>query len=379
MPFTFSGLNFVGDVSAQAVFPPPPPPPTVYLWSWGQGSSGQHGLGNTTSVSSPTQIGALSTWTTIDAGWRHGMAVKTDGTLWTWGENYTGRLGLGNTAHRSSPVQVGAETTWSRVAAGYEHSLAIKTDGTLWSWGENYPGGKLGLGDTTNQSNPVQVGALTTWSSIAAGGFGHSLAIKTDGTLWSWGQNNNGQLGLGNTTNRSSPVQVGALTTWSSIAGGGNSISISLKTDGTMWVWGRNYVGKLGLGDTTDRSSPVQIGALTTWLTVAAGYDHNLAVKTDGTMWGWGFNSAGMLGLGNTTSYSSPVQVGAGTTWSSVDAGEYHSMAIKTDGTLWSWGYGLLGQLGDGTNVSKSSPVQIGALTNWSKISGGGNWSMAIG
>jgi alpha-tubulin suppressor-like RCC1 family protein len=96
-------------------------------------------------------------------------------------------------------------------------------------------------------------------------------------------------------------------------------------------------------------------------------------------MWGWGFNSAGQLGLGNTTSYSSPVQIGAGTTWSSVDAGEYHSLAIKTDGTLWTWGYGLLGQLGDGTNVGKSSPVQIGALTNWTKISGGGNWSMALG
>jgi alpha-tubulin suppressor-like RCC1 family protein len=256
--------------------------------------------------------------------------------------------------------------------------LAIKTDGTLWTWGENYAG-KLGLGNTTDRSSPVQVGAGTNWSSIAAGGFNHSLAIKTDGTLWSWGSNNFGQLGQGNTTDRSSPVQVGAGTTWSSIAGGGNCISISLKTDGTMWAWGRNYVGKLGLGDTTNRSSPVQIGALTTWLMIAAGYDHNLAVKTDGTMWGWGFNSAGQLGLGNTTSYSSPVQIGAGTTWSSVDAGEYHSLAIKTDGTLWTWGYGLLGQLGDGTNVGKSSPVQIGALTNWTKISGGGNWSMALG
>jgi alpha-tubulin suppressor-like RCC1 family protein len=135
MALTISGFTITGNLNAVHITPPPPPPPPVYLWSWGQGSSGQHGLGNTTSVSSPTQIGALSTWTTIDAGWRHGMAVKTDGTLWTWGENY-GRLGLGNTAHRSSPVQVGA-SLWSMIGTKYYGFQGTLTTGVLYAWGDN--------------------------------------------------------------------------------------------------------------------------------------------------------------------------------------------------------------------------------------------------
>ena len=142
-------------------------------------------------------------------------------TLWAWGYNAYGQLGLGDAINRSSPVQVGALTTWSSVANGVLHTTAITTSGTLWAWGYNAHG-QLGLGDTTDRSSPVQVGALTTWSSIANGSY-YTTALKTDGTLWIWGYNNHGQLGLGDATDRSSPVQVGTLTTWSSVAGGGLS------------------------------------------------------------------------------------------------------------------------------------------------------------
>jgi alpha-tubulin suppressor-like RCC1 family protein len=164
------------------------------------------------------QVGALTAWSQIAAGALHSLAVKTDGTLWSWGSNSYGQLGLGDgyTISRSSPVQVGALTNWADVAAGYSHSIAVKTDGTLWSWGNN-GSGRLGQNNTINRSSPVQVGALTGWVQ-ASGASESSSAVKNDGTLWSWGRNNNGQLGLNDTANRSSPVQVGALATWSKIA-----------------------------------------------------------------------------------------------------------------------------------------------------------------
>ena len=152
----------------------------------------------------------------------------------------------------------------------------------LYSWGRN-TNGQLGQGDTINRSIPVQIGTLTNWLQTSSGQY-HIMAVKTDGTMWSWGKNDNGALGIGDTTNRSSPVQVGALTTWSSISAGSN-LSLAIKTDGTMWTWGYNgSYGSLGLGNTTNYSSPKQIGALTNWAKVTSGNGHNIAVKTDGTM-----------------------------------------------------------------------------------------------
>jgi len=182
-----------------------------------------------------------------------------------------------------------------------------------------------------------------------SGGYNHTLATKTDGTLWSWGYNGGGQLGVGDITNRSSPVQVGALTTWATIAGG-NGTSIAIKTDGTLWSWGDNTYGNLGLGNTTNYSSPKQVGALTNWLTMRMGNTsrNTIATKIDGTLWSWGININGVLGLGNITNYSSPKQVGALTTWLNISAGAYFTIATKTDNTLWAWGANFYGQLGLG-------------------------------
>ena len=307
----------------------PPPPPSVYLWGWGYNAHRQLGLGNTIDYSSPVQIGALTTWSKIDLMSFSSIAVKTDGTLWTWGNNGYGRLGLGNTTGYSSPKQVGALTTWSTISGGgFGHVMVIKTNGTLWSWGYNAQG-QLGLGNTTNYSSPKQVGALTTWS-IIAGGREHFVAIKTDGTMWSWGgaYENQGQLGLGNTTSVSNPTQIGALTTWSKVFASQDKYCLAIKTDGTLWAWGRNLNGQLGQGTTTDRSSPVQVGALTTWLNIAAGRYHSTAIKTDGTLWTWGRNTYGALGLGDTTDRSSPVQIGALTSWTKIEAAGLSSLAI---------------------------------------------------
>jgi alpha-tubulin suppressor-like RCC1 family protein len=304
------------------------------LWSWGSNTKGQLGLGNTTDYSSPKQIGALTTWATIAAGGYFSIAVKTDGTLWSWGYNNIGQLGLNNLTSYSSPKQIGALTAWSKMSTGSNQTLAIKTDGTLWAWGYNagFSFGVLGLGNLTNYSSPKQVGALTNWSAVSTA-LSNSVAVKTDGTLWTWGRNNYGSLGLGNTTNYSSPKQVGALTAWSTVTTTETGATLSIKTDGTLWSWGSGqFSGQLGLGNTTNYSSPKQVGALTNWSTLSAqsGRFFVLARKTNGTLWSWGSNAFGQLGLGNTTDYSSPKQIGALTTWSALAAGRYSSLATYT-------------------------------------------------
>jgi alpha-tubulin suppressor-like RCC1 family protein len=352
--------------------------PTFALWSWGRNPQGQLGLNNLTNYSSPKQVGTLTTWATVAGGYKHSLAIKTDGTLWAWGENLQGQLGLGDTTTRSSPVQVGALTTWSKVTAGYFFSLAIKTDGTLWSWGSNTNGGPLGLGNGTSYSSPKQVGALTNWATVSGGNI-HVLATKTTNTLFSWGNNGFGQLGLGNISNYNSPKQVGALSNWATVVGGGNNFSLAVKTDGTLWAWGSGGAGNLGLNSIYSYSSPMQVGALTGWSKVAAGTQSSLAIKTNGTLWSWGTNSNGQLGLGNITNYSSPKQIGALTTWSTLVLGiADNSGAIKTDGTLWGWGRNNYGNLGLGNTVNRSSPAQVGALTTWSVAAKGYGHELAI-
>jgi len=236
--------------------------------------------------------------------------------------------------------------------------------GKLYAWGQN-SNGKLGLTDVINRSSPVQVGSLTDWKVLAAGPAA-SLGVKTNGTLWSWGLNSYGLLGLGDGagTNRSSPVQVGALTNWLSVSNG-DYFSVAIKTNGTLWAWGQNSYGQLGQGDTIHRSSPVQVGALTNWNLIGTGISHTIASNVDGAIWAFGRNLFGQLGLGDTINRSSPVQVGTLTTWSKVSAVFYNNLVTKTDGTLWSWGYNVNGQLGLGDTINRSSPVQVGLLTNW--------------
>lgn len=344
-----------------------PVPPSPHLYSWGSGGNGQLGLSNTTSYSTPKQVGTLITWSKVSTGNVSSMSIKSDGTLWTWGRNESGKLGLGNTTTYSSPKQVGALTDWYSIScAGSANALAIKTDGTLWSWGLN-SNGQLGLGNTTNYSSPKQVGSLTNWATVSAG-HEYTLATKTDGTLWAWGYEFQGELGNGSggLTNVSSPIQIGSLTNWSKVyAGYFNSYGI--KTDGTFWAWGQGSYGQLGLGNTTNYSSPKQVGALTDWLDVAGYYGYVLAVRSNGTLWSWGRNYAGQLGLGNTTSYSSPKQVGALTNWSKifVSKGGASVLSIKTDGTLWAWGVGTDGVLGLDNTTYYSSPKQVGSGTTW--------------
>lgn len=198
--------------------------------------------------------------------------------------------------------------------------------GTLFGAGYNHKG-QIGNGTTTSYSSPIQIGSLTNWKQVNLRGYYHTLFVKTDGTLWACGYNDEGKLGNGTTTSYSSPIQIGSLTNWKQIAIG-IWHSVAVKTDGTLWTWGANVytygvTGQLGLGINTGvyYSSPVQIGSLTNWKSVTCGMTHTLALKTDGTLWGWGTNSNGELGVVAGSFYSSPIQVGSLTTWKHVNAG----------------------------------------------------------
>ncbi len=254
-----------------------------------------------------------------------------------------------------SLVNVNAETpTWKNIVAGANHTLGIKPDSTLWAWGSNSYG-ELGINSTTNKKTAVRVDTSNNWIAVAAGGV-HTLGLKTDGTLWAWGANNFGQLGTGNTLNRPIPTQIGTDTNWKAVAAGYGH-SIALKTDGTLWAWGHNYSGQLGIGDTIKRISPIQIG--TGWKSIAAGTYFSLGLKADNTLWAWGDNSFGQLADSTTQNRKSPIQIGRDSNWTNAVAGYGHVLGIKADSTLWSWGYNAAGQLGDLSNISKKGPVKI--------------------
>ena len=351
--------------------------PAGKLYAWGLNNQRQLGQGaSTTNYSSPKQVGSATTWTQVSGGGYHVGGLVSSGTLKTWGSNSNGQIGTGTTGGGVPYVGLSRANN-SFVNAGRFQTRIITTTGTLFGWGDNTYGG-LGLGNTTNYYSPKQVGALTNWAKLDAIGSFSCAAIKTDGTLWTWGNNLQGRLGLGNTTNYSSPKQVGSDTSWASLASyGGRSrrSCAAIKTNGTLFTWGGGGYGVLGHGNTTDYSSPKQVGALTNWAKIANLYTGFVAVKTDGTLWTWGSNGSGQLGLGNTTNYSSPKQVGALTNWSIPIGGYYFNGCIKTDGTMWSWGSNNFGQLGLGNTTNYSSPKQIGSLTTW--ISGGTtNYSM---
>ena len=348
------------------------------LWAWGQNNYGGLGQNDTIYRSSPTQVGVLTNWLSVAAGGYHVLATKTDGTLWAWGYNTNGELGFPVSASISTPTQVGLLTNWLKVAAGRYHSVAIKTDGTLWAWGQNNYG-PLGLGDVISRSSPIQVGTDTNWYSIDCNNYYNTSAIKTDGSLWIWGINLSGELGLGDVIYRSSPVQVGTDTNWSAVSSGTLGQTLALRTNGTLWSWGKNNLGQLGTSDTIYRSSPTQIGSLTSWLKISCGY-HSTAIKTDGTLWTWGYDPAGVAGDGTTTTRSSPVQVGYyNRNWTfKINGGGGHVLGTRSDGSLWAWGLNTYGQLGDSTVVSKSQPIQIGMTSNWSVSAIGLNHSLAI-
>lgn len=330
-----------------------------------------------TPTPSSTPTPGSGDWAAVSAGDQRSLALKTDGTLWAWGWNSDGALGVGDRVDRWTPTQVGSERDWRRVSAGYYHSLALKTNGTLWAWGPD--DGSLGLGDFIDANyilSPTQVGSAADWAAVS-GGLNYSLALKRDGTLWAWGQNWSGQLGLGDQTDRLVPTQVGSASDWATVTAGLGS-TLALKTDGSLWAWGGNRSGQLGLGDTVNRWTPTRVDNASDWASLLTGLGSNMALKSDGTLWAWGYNGHGELGLGDTADRWTPTQVAGGGDWVAASAGIEHSVGLRRDGTVWTWGHnGNGGQLGLGDTTDRLVPTQI-AGAGWATIFAGFAHNLAL-
>jgi alpha-tubulin suppressor-like RCC1 family protein len=316
----------------------------------------------------------------VGAGGWHSVVVCNDGTVKTFGENASGQLGNGQTTDSNLPVSVSGLTNVVAVSAGGDqleaHTMALKSDGTVWCWGSNIYGG-LGNGTTTSTTTPVQTLLVNNVTAISAGGW-HSTALRNDGTVWCWGWNIDGQIGDGTTTDRVIATQVSGLNNVIQIAAG-TYHNLALKNDGTVWAWGDNVSGQIGDGTTTDRTTPVQVSGLNNVVKIAAGRFFSLAVKSDGTVWTWGENLYGQLGNGTTTNSSVPVQV-AGITGATtvVACGAFHCILMLSDNTLVAWGRNTYGNLGDNTVTHKSVPVPVLNINNAVDMAAGTNFTLIV-
>ena len=350
------------------------------LYASGSNPYGELGLNDTVNRSSPVQVPGSYTNVSAAGNTRISAAVKTDGTLWTWGRDYAGAGGWNTQGQSfSSPVQVAGFPPSTGFAPIYETGMIgcsilstsyVDEDGSLWQWGRNEHG-QLGQNDKTFYSFPVRVGTRGIWSqNMAYNDDECRLCVRRGGQLFSWGQNNFGQLGQDNTTQYSSPKQVGSDSSWSTEIGTLSrhpSTSAAVKTDGSLWTWGMGQGGQLGHNQAgqTAYSSPKQVGTATNWKYVHLTDGTLMATNTDGELWTCGYGEYGNLGLNSVVNKSSPTQI-PGTTWYRPINGKKNGAGCtKTDGTLWVWGRNFKGALGQNNRTEYSSPIQFGSGTNW--------------
>ncbi|MCH9662060.1 MAG: hypothetical protein K0U66_00190 [Gammaproteobacteria bacterium] len=288
---------------------------TGELHCWGNNGDGQLGIDNTTDQNTPTRVGTATNWSAVAAGDKHTCAINTDGALYCWGENNDGKLGQADTDTESfaTPQRVGTATNWLNVIAGEDHSCATTTvDMKMFCWGKNNDG-ELGLGNTDDQNTPQELANLTGWSELSAG-FEHTCASQTAGRLYCWGENNDYELGIDNTDNQEAAVQVGMQLNWRATTAGGNH-SCAVNTGGELYCWGaindaEETVNLVGNATTAEAiQTPTRIGTAENWSRVDAGDDHICASTTEGTLFCWGLNANGQLGLSNTTQQATPQQI----------------------------------------------------------------------
>lgn len=395
------------------------------VWAWGDNSKGQLGDGTTTQRRTAVLSPSVTRVAGIAAGYHHTAALLTDKSVMTWGYNNKGQLGLKGqilvvTVNNHTPRSVALlPSAMTAIAAGSAHTIALKDDGTVWAWGWNLLGA-LGYASLdcanpvygnyfwTCNDEPLQLTGITGSVTAIAGGYDHTLAVTSDGQVWSWGRNDTAQLGTTNVScNKSitqsmtitdptlgdlvvipadlacntTPIQVNAIPGFVTAVSAGTRHSVALMSDGTVWTWGGNYYGQLGYtpgvnfltgsSNCTITSAmimpcsydPQRVPLLDNVVAISAGSDHTLALKGNGTVWAWGNNTDGQLGNGSTVvSSQTPVQVTGLTGITAIAAGAYHSLAAKNDGTVWAWGNNGFAQLGEGSLTNSATPVQVQGL-----------------
>ena len=386
------------------------------MFAWGVNTNGQLGINVNTNRSSPIQVGT-SSWIAASAGSLHTMAILSDSSVWIWGSaQVMGDRALLGSTDTSSPVQISAagssytaidsgiahalalDTTgrmwtigtvgtpgnyWSDAAVGNEHVTALRSDGRLFTWGNNTVAASLGDGTTINKSSPVPIGT-SSWAAVAAAGF-TSYAIRSDGALFAWGDGSGGQIGDGvtarNMFDTGAPSNFSTGYSWSKISGGANTF-LAATSDGTLWGWGDNSFGQLGIGTTVLSNLPIKIGPFInsasppTFIDFSAGNFHSAAITSNGALYTWGFNNNGQIGDGTTVNKSSPVKIGS-LSWSKIATGSACTLAIDSSSQLFAWG---ATPVGDNSTVARSSPVKIGTnqASSWVAITAGNSFRGAI-
>jgi len=364
--------------------------------AWGYNSSGQLGNGTTTLSRVPGAVAGLSEVTAIAAGGEHSLALLANGTVRAWGANREGQLGNGTTASSRVPVPVGGLSNVVAIAAGREHSVALLANGTVMAWGCNEEG-QLGGGTKALKSTiAVTVKGLSGVTAIASGG-DFSLARLSNGTVMSWGANEEGQLGNGKRNKSTTPVVAKGVSGAVAVAAG-REHSLALLSNGTVMSWGSNLAHQLGMPtkykvikeeeetyleeEEQPENNPVPepVAALSGATAVAAGAEHSLALLGDGEVMAWGANSNDQLGNGTQGGISNvPTAVGGLSGVTAIAAGSQHTLALLSGGSVEAWGYNPDGQLGNGSNLNSPVPVAISGLGGVVKIAGGGSHSLSMG
>jgi len=364
--------------------------------SWGENTNGQ--LGDSTLINrpDPVPVYGITGIIAIAGGASHTVALRSDSTVWAWGSNAHGQLGDSTTTQRLSAVQVTGLSGIIAISSGGQHSLALKSDGTVWAWGYNWKG-QLGDNTITDRLTPVQVHDSSNTAFLSgivaiAGGDNHSIALQNDGTIWAWGHNQYGKLGDGTNNDRWLPVHVhdsadvGFLFNVIAIATSEYANhTLALKSDSTVWAWGYNLKGQLGNGTANNNINPLPmpidtVGIGGGFIAIACGGNHSLALKNDGMVWAWGWNNNGQLGDSSTLDKHSAVKVkpnfGGGII--SIAAGYYHSLALKNDNTVWAWGEDALGQLGNGAGGNSTTPILTNSCLSTAIEEISGNLSLTV-
>jgi alpha-tubulin suppressor-like RCC1 family protein len=387
--------------------------PDGSLWTWGRNYAGQLGIewkdpaSDQPGVRVPVRVGKDNDWVAVAAGDHHSIAMKRDGALWAWGYNAFGQLGDGSADDAHSPVLVQGGNDWAAFAAGDYHTIARKRDGSIWTWGLNKRG-QLGLGATPVKDKPrpfrvgddkwlviqagsvahvlrdayvpTRVGTDNDWTAVAAGGY-FSAALKRDGSLWMWGDNRYGQIGIGTQDHQFTPARVGEDDDWAAVYPGMGHV-LAVKRDGTLWAWGLNDRHQIALAtDAREARTPLPVETPGDWACMSGAWRHTLALKRGGTLWAFGLNNYGQLGNGDTkeipgvrvvkgdhhvgdygdqvaNASPTPFEVG-GDDWVAISARGHHSIGMKRDGSIWTWGLNWFGQLGIGSTQNQPSPVRV--------------------
>ncbi|MEY3360883.1 MAG: hypothetical protein RL531_602, partial [Actinomycetota bacterium] len=371
-----------GDTNVCAIRDSSAPAPGIAgsLWCWGGNDYGQVGDGGFTTALAPQQIGVGTAWSAVDAGNSHTCGILA-GALFCWGSGADFRTGLAALEDTTVPTRVGTDADWTEVSAGYRASCGIRSDTTLWCWGANTQGQ---LGIPAYRTTPGPAPGLTDVARVSTG-HGAACAVRLDGTLWCWGANATGLLGDGTYIDSQVPVQVGTATDWSQVAVGGQiddfgvpvPFACAIRTTGTLWCWGDGTSGQLGTGSTVPSGTPTQVGALSTWSAISVGAASSCGIAA-GTMLCWGAGGLGQIGDDDVVNRLIPTAVSGGGTWSAVSVGDQQACGIRSDGALLCWGANNLGQLGIGSVVSQKVPTRVGTDADWVQVAAGGIASCGI-